>query len=157
MRDDWLSTTLRDIAEEDGRQGDAAIEKTLAAASRARPVRTTRASFAIGLTLIATLAAGLGIGFWQILRAQHDARTMPHSRIEVATGFVPLTYSAVPATDIQIVRLALPRSSLVAARLLPVDAVGPDPTALVWADVLVGEDGLARAIRFVRIAGAQSN
>ena len=109
MRDDWLSTTLRDIAEEDARQGAVVIDERLAAAFRARTRRPTRASAAVGLILIATLVTGFGIGFWQMRRAPRPVRT------EVTTAFFPLTYRAVPAADLQMVRLVLPRSSMVAA------------------------------------------
>lgn len=69
---------------------------------------------------------------------------------EVATDFMPLPYSAVPLTNGQIVRLEVPRSALVSFGLLPVDSVDRAPGGTVLADVIVGDDGLARAVRFVR-------
>jgi len=66
---------------------------------------------------------------------------------------MPLTYSALPYTDAQIVRLEVPRSALENFGLAPAD-LPADASAVshntVLADVLVGEDGLARAVRFVR-------
>ena len=128
-----------------------------AAFRAARAPRPSPAAFAIGLTLAATLVIGVGIGLWQVTRAEHDAAATRQSSTEITTAFLPLMFSAVPATDAQMVRLALPRSSLAAAGLLPIDAVESDAKATVWADVIVGEDGLARAIRFVRIAAEKSN
>jgi len=158
MSNDWLSTALRDIAEEDARRGAAPMDAPLAAAFRAAQApRPSPAAFAIGLTLAATLVTGVGIGLWQITRAAHDPAATRQSRTEITTAFLPLMFSAVPATDAQMVRLALPRWSLAAAGLLPIDAVESDAKATVWADVIVGEDGLARAIRFVRIAAEKSN
>jgi hypothetical protein len=68
---------------------------------------------------------------------------------EYATDFIPL-YQAEqtgPVVTGQLVRVELPRSAL--SRLgLPVTAEGS--TDRVKADVLLGEDGMARAVRFVR-------
>jgi hypothetical protein len=71
---------------------------------------------------------------------------------EVATGFYPLTYNAIPVTQGSIVRLELSPASLTALGVDPAMA-GPQRSSVV-ADVLVGEDGLARAVRFVRVPGA---
>jgi hypothetical protein len=71
------------------------------------------------------------------------------SAVDIATDFIPLTYG----TDLsnldggRVVRVELPRTAL--ARFgLPVNAErAAEP---VKADVLLGDDGLAQAIRFVR-------
>jgi hypothetical protein len=68
---------------------------------------------------------------------------------EVATEFIPLGQGA-PYTQVEeghIVRVELPRSALVSFGL-PVNAEAPQ--GRVKADVLLGHDGVARAIRFVR-------
>lgn len=67
---------------------------------------------------------------------------------EVATDYLPLTYIA--SSDDrsgQVVRVELPRSAMVALGL-PVN--NESKSELVKADVIVGDDGLALAIRFVR-------
>jgi len=74
--------------------------------------------------------------------------------IEIATAFVPLAYSAVPLTGARVVRLEVPRTALTAFGLTPLDAVEDTRTGTVLADVVVGDDGLARAVRFVRAARA---
>jgi hypothetical protein len=66
-------------------------------------------------------------------------------------AFYPLQYSTVPVTNGHIVRIEVPRSAPVAFGLDPVDFVSAKRGA-VLADVMVGEDGLARAVRFVRPA-----
>lgn len=68
--------------------------------------------------------------------------------IEVATDFLPLTYVA--SSDErsgQVVRVEMPRSAMLALGL-PVNQEASGE--LVKADVLVRDDGLALAIRFVR-------
>src|SRR6266571_1092950 len=68
---------------------------------------------------------------------------------EVATDFLPLTYIAGPAASDSgnVVRMNVPRSALIAMGLpMNVNRAGE----MVKADVFVGDDGLARAIRFVQ-------
>jgi len=60
-----------------------------------------------------------------------------------------LTFSNVPLTGGQLVRLEVSRAALASFGLLPADSLDARP-GTVLADVLVGEDGLARAVRFVR-------
>ena len=69
---------------------------------------------------------------------------------EVATAFLPLGYSRIPMTSGQIVRLEVPRAALASFGLAAIDVPAASRSATVLADVLVGEDGLARAVRFVR-------
>lgn len=68
---------------------------------------------------------------------------------EITTDFIPLMQGArlSQGDGVHMVRVELPRSAL--ARFgLPVNA--EQPGGRVKADVLLGEDGMARAIRFVR-------
>ena len=67
---------------------------------------------------------------------------------EIATDFIPLTYGDPNVgSDAQMVRVELPRSAM-ASFGLPVNMDRADQR--VKADVLLGSDGLARAIRFVQ-------
>ena len=68
---------------------------------------------------------------------------------EVTTAFLPLMYSAVPATRAHLVRIEVPRTALASFGLGAIDSV-PGASGTVLADLLVGEDGLARAVRFVQ-------
>ena len=68
---------------------------------------------------------------------------------EVATAFYPLAYGAVPVTQGNIVRVAVSPAAIAALGVVPI-GVNTSPTDVLLADVVVGEDGLARAVRFVR-------
>jgi HAMP domain-containing protein len=73
----------------------------------------------------------------------------PHATSEIATDFIPLTSrEALAQMDGgQVIRVELPRSALMSFGL-PMDM--ERATERIKADVVVGNDGLARAIRFVR-------
>jgi hypothetical protein len=99
-----------------------------------------------GTAVIAVVAAVLS----QMPRQAPALTTaVPGPPVVIETEFFPLAYSNVPVTNGHLVRLEVPSSSLAAFGLDPADAVSPRPGA-VLADVVVGEDGLARAVRFVR-------
>ena len=67
---------------------------------------------------------------------------------EIATDYLPLTYVADGDEQSgQVVRVEMPRSAMLALGL-PVN--NESTGAMVKADVIVGDDGLALAIRFVR-------
>lgn len=66
---------------------------------------------------------------------------------EIATDFILLTYDGEVGSEAQLVRMELPRSAM-ASFGLPVNMDRADQR--VKADVLLGADGLARAIRFVQ-------
>ena len=82
-------------------------------------------------------------------RRPQDTQLANHVNTEIATDFIPLTYmTAVNLQDGgQIVRVELPRSAL-ANFGLPVNMDRYNEK--VKADVLLGVDGLAHAIRFVQ-------
>ncbi len=69
--------------------------------------------------------------------------------VEYTTEFFPLSYGGdrKPMESGEVIRVQMPRSALITLGL-PVDVERAD--TLVKADLLVGEDGLARAIRFVQ-------
>jgi hypothetical protein len=68
---------------------------------------------------------------------------------EIATDFFPLTFAAesISSEGGHLVRVTIPRSALVAMGL-PVNVYRA--AEHVSADVIVGDDGLARAIRFIQ-------
>ena len=69
---------------------------------------------------------------------------------EAVTAFLPLLYSSVPLSNGQVIRMEVPRRALASFGLASIDAVEAGRSGTVLADVLVGDDGLARAVRFVR-------
>jgi hypothetical protein len=101
-------------------------------------------------SLAAVLAALLTQGQRQptAFTPSEDGETSDASVI-AENDFFPLDYSTVPITNGRIVRLEVPSSSVTAFGVDSADLVRPRPGA-VLADVVVGEDGLARAVRFVR-------
>lgn len=78
-----------------------------------------------------------------------DSMPVYAKRDEYASEFVPLSYGGVqkPMESGEVIRLQMSRAALIAFGL-PVDFEHAD--APVKAELLLGEDGMARAIRFVR-------
>lgn len=86
------------------------------------------------------------------LRAARSKTPMPKPRSieenrEVVTEFMPVIYDPAPVEHGRMVRVRLPRSAL-AAFGLPMNEQRAEET--IQADVVLGEDGLARAVRFVK-------
>ena len=150
--DEALTRALRAVAEDDhALSASAGIEARLLtealgiARTRRRRAYTTAGALAL-------LVAAIAIPVWRTATdraSAPDAATSADSAraaaAEDATEFFPLMYSNVPLTNAQIVRLELPQSALTSFGLDP-----DDPDGTVLADVVVGQDGLARAVRFVR-------
>jgi hypothetical protein len=150
-----LMTSLRQIAAMDATSGASpAVRERLI-----EEVRTLRQAHRAALVKMYALAAGLVVAtampVWQISTRPAPDVVMRTARVtgdtEVATVFYPLKYSDLPVTQGNVVRLAVPPAAFAALGVEPVDWIGPQPDT-VLADVLVGEDGLARAVRFVRPA-----
>jgi len=151
-RSSSLERALHAMADDDARLGaspviEARLLAEVQSIAAARRRRTVIAAFAIAAAaLFAVSVASL--------------RFFPHTpsgaRVaEVTTEFMPLEYSGVPATSMQVVRLAVPRAALASFGLMPPESLDRASTDTVLADVLVGDDGLARAVRFVRPAAGQ--
>ena len=83
------------------------------------------------------------------LRRPENTQVANHATSEIATDFIPLSYMNVSSLKDggQIIRVELPRSAL-ASFGLPVNMDRYNEK--VKADVLLGVDGLAHAIRFVQ-------
>ncbi len=82
-------------------------------------------------------------------RTVHRRRQTETRTGEIATDFLPLTYTADSTAQVSghLVRITVPRSALVAMGL-PMNA--ERASERVRADVFIGDDGLARAIRFIQ-------
>jgi hypothetical protein len=121
--------------------------RRLAVARRPRPM----VALAIAASLILLVAASI------VLVRQLGAGTSPSETSiadagagETLTDFVPLGYHAVPTESTHIVRLEVSRKVLASFGLLAMDAPDPSESGTFLADVIIGDDGIARAVRFVR-------
>ena len=158
--DRTLTSALRAVAAEDRSRGaSAAVEARLLAEvqsiAHARRVRT-------GVGLLAAAAVwfiAMAVPAWRA--SNHEAARIESTRAtgvaetnmrEVTTDFFPLTYSSVPAPGGQLVRMQVPRTALATFGVASFSVPG-DRSATVMAEVVVGNDGLARAVRFVRAVG----
>ena len=116
------------------------------------PVVTWAAAFAAMFALAAFLVRG---------RQPEAARPPVHRMVEVAMlepradsdGFIPLPNSpgitsgdAADEDDVSLVRVAVPRSAMIA---LGLEVSADRAQELVEADVMLGSNGLARAVRFL--------
>jgi hypothetical protein len=154
-RERTLDAAFGALAEQDAGIGASpAVEARLLAEVRSIADRRRRRARAAALGIAAALLLALAVPAWRMF-ARPPAPTA--SAREVTTGFLPLLYSSVPATNLQMVRLAVPRAALASFGLAPLELSDRASTGTVLADVLVGDDGLARAVRFVRPAADQEH
>ena len=160
-REHALVEWLREIADADATTGASpAVRERLLEEVRARRRAHRAATFKM-YALAAGLVIATGLPVWQLrtrasVESSHVATgtsqggpTIAAGDAEVATAFYPLAYGAVPVTHGNIVRVAVSPAAIAA---LGVETIGVNtsPTDVLLADVVVGEDGLARAVRFVR-------
>ena len=160
--DHALSGWLREVAEADAQDGASpAVRERLLEEVRARR-RSRRAALVKMYSLAAGLVIATALPVWQLttrtsssepLRTAIDTPLRPTSTgdPEVATAFFPLAYGALPVTQGSIVRVAVSPAAVAALGVEPMGA-NTSQTDVLLADVLVGEDGIARAVRFVRPA-----
>ena len=146
---DELTTALRRLADEDAAMTasphvEARLREEVRLIARARAHRTRVRVMQIAAAVVLVAAA---TAWWTLSHRQ--APPEPAAPEEVVTQYFPLFYSSVPAEVLHVVRMEVPRESLARFGLLPGDALGR-ATGTVLADVLVGDDGLARAVRFVQ-------
>jgi hypothetical protein len=165
-----LAAGLRSMAEQQARiEAPSRVEARLVAAFRAQsgmPVgRTGIRRWIPAATWAAALAAMIAMGIFLVRERETETRQNAPHRVEVAAidsggtdvaaddGFLPLPGAAqlVPADDVNVVHVELPRSAMMQVGI----EVNPDRAGeTVRADVMVGADGLARAVRFVDSAGS---
>jgi hypothetical protein len=156
-RDSSLTAALRALAEDDGRAGTSAtVEARLLAEVRSIARARRRRTYTTVVAVAAALFVAVAVPIWRSTTpaplADPAARRTPVRAAEVATSFFPLTYSNVPITGGQIVRLKVPLRALESFGLASATLLDGSSSGTVSADVLVGDDGLARAVRFVRPA-----
>jgi len=142
-----LEDALKRLARAAPQQASAEVERRLRARFRERLSRRVRVwEFA------AELAASLVVGTALYLLLSHgrqlDQKQGSMPGLDQSSGFIALPYaqSAVPMEQAVIVRLDI-RPSELSMMGLPVNA--PSAGAKIRADLLVGQDGIARAVRLV--------
>ena len=148
--DGVLSGALRELAAEDEGLGvSAEVRNRLLAETRlvrSRRRRTLLTTYTGGAVLMLAVSAAV----WSVRdpaagAPPADAVAADDTQTQ-ATEFFPLFYSRVPTAAVHVVRLEVSREALAS---FGVEAPGADASPTVVADVVVGSDGLARAIRFV--------
>lgn len=104
-----------------------------------------RQAMAAAASLVVLVAGAVAL----LNRAPAPELAQPTASQELVTEFIPLVYAndVLPAENVQIVRVKLPRAALVSFGL-PIDQDRAGEP--IKADVVLGEDSVARAIRFVR-------
>lgn len=164
--DDPLGRAFRLIAREEAESSASAASKARLLAEvrtigveRRRRIRKRFGAALLGVAAAVSAVVGLaGRRQWRGVVPSTASRAVDSVEDEYgSTPFLPLAYSTLPASDAQMIRVELPRSALASFGLEPIDGgQEKDRAGTVLADVLVGEDGLARAVRFVHL-GATAN
>ena len=155
-----VTEALRAVAGEDASLGassvvEARLRSEVRSIARARRRRVAIVTLAAAAVLAIAIAVPWKRSADNASAGQPASTPAPRNEVatEVATAFFPLTYCSLPISNAQLVRVQVPRSALASFGLAPIDvpdsAPGGTASATVAADVLVGEDGVARAVRFV--------
>jgi hypothetical protein len=152
-----LNDVFRALAAEDAGLGASAmVEARLRAEvlTLARSRRRSRMAFgalAAGLTLM--LAVPLGL---LLRQPATNASQQPLDSTRAEQPFLATPYAGSFTGEGQIVRVEVPANTLRAFGVTPSVARGQRNEARVLADILIGEDGVARAIRFVGPVAAEA-
>lgn len=148
------------IAEDTGKQAPAYVHKMLLQGCRERKIAVReRRRVWIWRGAAGTVAAMLLIGSAMMLRrvetpsprgteapVEEPVIGVAYTNDEVTTDFIPLRFDPAPPGSTSVVRVQLPRTALLAFGLpLNEDRNGD----LIQADLLLDENGLAQAVRFV--------
>ena len=147
-----LSDGLRAVAEDDDQLGASnAVGLRLLAEVQAIADARRRRTMGLSLAAAAVLVTALAVPVWRTLQSRPDPAVAdgPVVTRELVTEFFPLRYSNVPARGGYVVRMQVPRTALASFGATAPAGVSNDPNIL--ADVVVGDDGLARAVRFVQV------
>lgn len=148
-----LTDGLRALAEDDEQLGASnAVGLRLLAEVQAIADARRRRTMLLSLAAAATLATVLAVPAWRSLQSRPNLPTAADGAVvtrELVTEFFPLRYSNVPARGGYVVRMQVPRTALASFGATAPAGISNDPNIL--ADVVVGDDGLARAVRFVQV------
>ena len=149
---DSLNAGLRAVAEDDEHDGTSSgVSMRLFAEVHAIGAARRRRTMLLSLSAAAAVLLAVSIPAWRVLSPSSDqpALDAPVVARELVTEFFPLAYSNVPARGGYVVRMQVPRSAL--ASFGAATFAGDTPAQNVLADVVIGNDGLARAVRFVQV------
>ena len=153
--EDALRSALRALADDDAMLNtSSSVEQRLLAELNARArVRRVR-SRVLQMAAAAVLIIAVGLPLWYASRKAVGPVAQPSvpaaATREEVTEFFPLAYSDVPAPGGYVVRMQVPRTALTSFGVIGFGGAD-DRSPTVAADVLVGGDGLARAVRFVHM------
>jgi hypothetical protein len=156
MDESAVKSALHEVAARDVASGASEdVRRRLMAEVRAmRVVRRRRHVVVAGVA--ALLAIATSAALWRVVNGPSSAEPVridvqvAPTADEVATDFLPLIYSNVPTAGRRIVRVEVPRNALRSFGLASFDLDARSPASpTVVADLVVGDDGLARAVRFV--------
>ena len=151
-----LADGLRAVAEDDEQLGSSnAVGLRLLAEVQAIADARRRRATVLSLAAAAALLAALAVPAWRSLQSRQDFPAGADGAVvtrELVTEFFPLRYSNVPASGGYVVRIQVPRTALASFGATAPAGISNDPNIL--ADVVVGDDGLARAVRFVQVIDA---
>ncbi len=154
-----MAEDLRALAaQERKREAPSRVEAFLMAEFRRRPVPLSKPVATWRMPALWAAAAGLVLmasALWQIPGRNSRfvtavtgpaVQTADVDDAEDANGFIPLPNAEAlePNGDVNVVSVEVPRSAVVAAGILLADDRASE---MVKADVMLGSDGLARAIR----------
>jgi hypothetical protein len=150
QKDDALGRALRQLADDESAFGasvwvEAALREQVRTLRRSTPITT--------LTYLSAAAAVvLFVLVWRAVPSQppHRIATVEPAAPDTL-GFLPLAYAHVPAASGHIVRMEVPATVLTSFGL---ESADPE-LKTVTADVFVGDDGLARAVRFPSLSEEQ--
>lgn len=147
-----LTAGLRAVAEDDERFGSSsAVGLRLLAEVHAMAEAKRRRTLVLALSAAAAVLIAVLVPTWWSWHSASDVPLQADAPVierELVTEFFPLTYSNVPARGGYVVRMQVPRAALAS---FGAAAFASDTSPQVLADVVIGNDGLARAVRFVRV------
>jgi hypothetical protein len=153
--DPRLLALLRALAADDAGKGASAIVRTRLLEELRSLRRQRRRGF------VKTLIAGGALTLmttgllWYLAAARFPGQSMETRKVESSveemyTAIFPLPYSTVPMIGGRVVRLTVQPDTMTRFGLEQQRADDVSPSQIIFADVIVGDDGLARAVRFVR-------
>ena len=154
-----LTAGLRAVGEDDERFGSSgAVGLRLLAEVQAIADAKRRRTLVLALSAAAAVLIAVLVPTWRSWQSAADQPQQADAPVitrELVTEFFPLGYSNVPARSGYVVRMQVPRSALASFGIAP---TGSDvPPSGILADVVIGDDGLARAVRFVRVINSDSD